>query len=167
MDQKRMLNDTIQHVRNNVDRMTVFFGNISKSKKRNKTVTLLLDHNDQFTRKTFISEPFNLKRLPNLIDIDTKRSRRRSRSLPQVEYGECENCENLHGVDLSSRRSKRRSRSFPQMENLECINFSCCSTCYIKILTFIKVFLEVQASNGMHQVYIEKSPDRHIFIHPR
>ena len=27
-------------------------------------------------------------------------------------------------------------------------------------------FLEAKASNGMHQVCIEKSPDRHLSIHP-
>ena len=28
-------------------------------------------------------------------------------------------------------------------------------------------FLEAKASKGIHHVCIEKSPDRHLFIHPR
>ena len=31
----------------------------------------------------------------------------------------------------------------------------------------LRLYLEAQASKGMHQVCIEKPPDRHLSIHPR
>ena len=34
------------------------------------------------------------------------------------------------------------------------------------IMRISKGFLEAKASKGMHQVCIEKSPDRHLSIHP-
>jgi hypothetical protein len=119
MDQKRMLSKALQTVRSNVGRISVFIENVSRTKVRNKTITLILD-DAHFERNTFISEPFNLKKLPSLIDIDKSRSHRRSRSLPQVDHVDLQEYESLQDVDSRCRNTYRRSRSLPQMGNSEC-----------------------------------------------